>query len=39
MDGDCLVYAFNADYGPSYRKDAAEHGWKRCLARYKANGV
>ena len=32
-------HAFNADYRPSYRKDAAEDGWKRCLAWLKANGV
>ena len=32
-------HAFNADYRPSYRKDAAEDGWKRCLAWFKANGV
>ena len=32
-------HAFNADYRPSYRKDAADDGWKRCLAWFKANGV
>jgi carboxymethylenebutenolidase len=32
-------HAFNADYRPSYRKAAAEDGWKRCLAWLKANGV
>lgn len=32
-------HAFHADYRPSYRKDAAEDGWKRCLAWFKANGV
>jgi carboxymethylenebutenolidase len=32
-------HAFNADYRPSYRKEAAEDGWKRCLAWFKANGV
>ncbi len=32
-------HAFNADYRPSYRKDQAEDGWKRCLAWFKANGV
>lgn len=32
-------HAFNADYRPSYRKAAAEDGWKRCLAWFKANGV
>jgi carboxymethylenebutenolidase len=25
-------HAFNADYRPSYRKQQAEDGWKRCLA-------
>ena len=25
-------HAFHADYRPSYRKDAADDGWKRCLA-------
>jgi carboxymethylenebutenolidase len=32
-------HAFHADYRPSYRKDAAEDGWKRCLAWFKANGL
>ncbi len=32
-------HAFHADYRPSYRKDAAEDGWKRCLAWFKTNGV
>ena len=32
-------HAFHADYRPSYRKDAAEDGWKRCLAWFKAHGV
>jgi carboxymethylenebutenolidase len=32
-------HAFNADYRPSYRKEAADDGWKRCLAWFKANGV
>ena len=32
-------HAFNADYRPSYRKDAAEDGWKRLLAWFRANGV
>ena len=32
-------HAFNADYRPSYRKDAADDGWKRCLAWFKASGV
>jgi carboxymethylenebutenolidase len=32
-------HAFHADYRPSYRKEPAEDGWKRCLAWLKANGV
>jgi carboxymethylenebutenolidase len=32
-------HAFHADYRPSYRKAAAEDGWKRCLAWFKAHGV
>ena len=32
-------HAFHADYRPSYRKDAAEDGWKRCVAWLKAHGV
>lgn len=32
-------HAFHADYRPSYRKDAAEDGWQRCLAWFKAHGV
>jgi len=32
-------HAFHADYRPSYRKDAAEDGWKQALAWFKANGV
>ena len=32
-------HAFHADYRPSYRKEAADDGWKRCLAWLKANGV
>jgi carboxymethylenebutenolidase len=32
-------HAFHADYRPSYRKDAAEEGWKQALAWFKANGV
>jgi carboxymethylenebutenolidase len=32
-------HAFNADYRASYRKDAADDAWKRCLAWFKANGV
>lgn len=32
-------HAFHADYRPSFRKEAAEDGWRRCLAWFKANGV
>lgn len=32
-------HAFHADYRPSYRQAAAEDGWKRCLAWFKAHGV
>jgi carboxymethylenebutenolidase len=32
-------HAFHADYRPTYRKEAAEDGWKRSVAWFKANGV
>jgi carboxymethylenebutenolidase len=32
-------HAFHADYRPSYRKEAAEDGFKRALDWFKANGV
>ncbi len=32
-------HAFHADYRPSFRKEAAEDGWKRTLEWFKANGV
>jgi carboxymethylenebutenolidase len=32
-------HAFHADYRPSYRKDAAEDGWRRALAWFRANRV
>jgi carboxymethylenebutenolidase len=32
-------HGFHADYRPSYRKDAAEDGWKRMLAWLKRYGV
>ena len=32
-------HAFHADYRPSYRKDAAEDGWKQLLQWFKAHGV
>ena len=31
--------AFFADYRPSYRKEAAQDGWKRMLAWFKKHGV
>ena len=32
-------HAFHADYRPSYRKQAAQDGWTRCVAWLKENGV
>ena len=32
-------HAFNADYRPSYRAEAAKDGWSRMLAWFRANGV
>jgi carboxymethylenebutenolidase len=32
-------HAFNADYRPSYRPEAAKDGWARMLAWFKAHGV
>ncbi len=32
-------HAFHADYRPSFRKEAAEDGWKRCLAWFGQHGV
>lgn len=32
-------HAFHADYRPTYRKDAAEDGFKRALAWFKKHGV
>ena len=32
-------HAFHADYRPSYRKEAAEDGWKRCLDWFSTHGV
>lgn len=42
--GEIIVYpdtphGFNADYRPSYRKEAAEDGWKRLQAWFKSHGV
>ena len=36
---DGMPHGFNADYRPSYRKEAADDGWKRMLAWFKKNGV
>lgn len=32
-------HAFHADYRPTYRKEAAEDGWKRTLAWFAEHGV
>jgi len=32
-------HGFNADYRPSYRKEAAEDGWKRMLAWFSSHGA
>ncbi len=32
-------HAFNADYRPSYRAEAAKDGWAKMLAWFKQNGV
>jgi carboxymethylenebutenolidase len=32
-------HGFHADYRPSYRKQAAEDAWQRCLEWFKAHGV
>ncbi|HCX33143.1 MAG TPA: carboxymethylenebutenolidase [Rhodocyclaceae bacterium] len=32
-------HAFHADYRPSYRKEAAEDGWKRMLEWFRQHGV
>jgi len=34
-----MPHAFHADYRPSYRKEAAEDGWRRMLAWFKKHGV
>jgi carboxymethylenebutenolidase len=34
-----VPHAFHADYRPSYRKEAAEAGWKEMLAWFKSHGV
>ena len=32
-------HAFHADYRPSYRKEAAEDGWRRMLEWFEGHGV
>jgi carboxymethylenebutenolidase len=32
-------HGFNADYRPTYRKEAAEDGWKRLQEWFKKNGA
>lgn len=34
-----MPHAFNADYRPSYRKEAAQDGWKRMIAAFRKHGV
>jgi carboxymethylenebutenolidase len=34
-----MPHAFHADYRPSYRKEAAEDGWKRMLTWFRKHGV
>ena len=34
-----VPHAFHADYRPSYRKEAAEAGWKEMLAWFRQHGV
>ena len=36
---DGMPHAFHADYRASYRKEAADDGWKRMLAWFKKHGV
>ncbi|MBI3149896.1 MAG: dienelactone hydrolase family protein [Betaproteobacteria bacterium] len=36
---DDAPHAFHADYRPSFRKEAAEDGWKRMLEWFKRHGV
>ena len=43
-DSEIVVYpdaqhGFNADYRPSYNKEAAEDGWKRLLEWFKKYGA
>lgn len=32
-------HGFNADYRPTYRKEAAENGWARMLAFFRLHGA
>ena len=32
-------HGFHADYRPSYRREAAEDGWRRMLAWFRGHGV
>lgn len=32
-------HAFHADYRPSYRREAAVDGWRRCLEWFRTHGV
>ena len=34
-----VPHGFHADYRPSYRKEAAEDGWKRMLGWFRRNGA
>jgi carboxymethylenebutenolidase len=34
-----MPHGFNADYRPSYRKEASDDAWKRMLAWFKQHGV
>jgi carboxymethylenebutenolidase len=34
-----MPHAFHADYRPSYRKEAAEEGWRRMLDWFRRHGV
>ena len=34
-----MPHAFHADYRPSYRKEAADDGWKRMLEWFRKHGV
>jgi carboxymethylenebutenolidase len=32
-------HAFHADYRPSFRMDAAQDGWRRCVEWFRSHGV